>query len=542
MNLKRPLSSLLLAAVLLISGCGEQQNTAVSQKTETAPQSAAEETPSESETANTGETGAQVPEPVSIVPAVVLRDDASVWENENGQLSKSPITKLDMGSEVIYLGQEEELKSGNSVYRYSRVRLTDETEGWISSVRLARNAVPAVITCESGLYRKPAVTSPLDRNLPAGQIVAVSLEDGNRNGFAGITFSYYSDNKLSSPEKSFVEYRNISSTPNDIETAKLVLKAFRNSDQEKDFFNLALSLGSVFESAGTIIGNLNAYTAPDLNSEPIPTTAEVKLLAINPQEKGESLSWYLAQLSNNQLAWVNAEAVKLETEVQDRITLRPHLEDKTTYRGEGTPSTSLYQGLSFRKLETDKDGNESLKAFSSLDMGEVVYYLGEDREFNDINYARIEMADGREGWCSKSYLAIDALPTVVTQSDAPVFNDTKLTSLTPLKLELFQIVALHNDEESGFYKISYNPMDEKTSLQKEVFIQMKTASLSYDRNDIDATLLFQRSLKEEDSSLKDLYLRKAAVIPSFFQNIIADLYYEAEGGNPEFSAENTENS
>ena len=528
--MQKKLLLIVVASLLLIFSCTESQSDSIVAEV----QESTDLVQAEQETVDESE---PILEPL---PAVVLRDDASIWGNENGSLSAKSILTLDMGTEVQYLGVDEELKSGSNSYKYSKISFNDGIEGWISTVRLAKNAIPAVLIIESGLYSKPSITSPININLPAGQIVAVSIEDALFDDFAKITYSFYTKDKISVPVNRYVPLDHISSEPGDIDTAKLVLKAFRNDEQRNDFFNLAFSLESNFKTTALLKPNQNGYKNPQMNDAPIALTNIQDLLAVNPQNEGKADPWYLARTEDGQLVWVMTSSVVLDNNPIKTVMSRPQLVDKSSYKGNGVQSVVLYPELSFRGLVKDEDGNESLIRLGSLELGQVVYYMDEDRTFNDIEYSRIELANGIGGWCSKGYLAVDTVPGVITKSDLSQFKEAKLTSLAPVKIDRFQIVALSMREEAGFFKISYLPNDKDLPFQKEVYIQKTAAPSSYVESDIDATILFQMCLLEEDPDLADLYLRKAGEIPSFFQSEISDLYYEAKGITSEPESSETE--
>jgi len=515
----------LFSLVLLFFSCSEKQ----SDTSDPIVQESAESVQTDEST--TGQAvEAEVESSFEPVPAVVLRDDASIWENEEGNLSAKPLTTLDMGTEVKFLGEKEDLKSGSKTYNYSKIDLGNGAIGWISTVRLAINAKPGVLITQTGLYSRPSVTSPIDKNLPSGQLVAVSLENGLFENFALVTYSYYTGDKISVPESYYVPVKVISSDQEDIDTAKLVLKAFRKDELRNDFFNLAIDeLQSNFKVTGTVKPNQNGFKYPEMDDNPLQLPNEVDILAVNPQVNGESQPWYLTKTEDGQLAWVMVTSVNITSDPVKNVVGRPQLLDKSSYKGEGKQSVILYPGLSFRSLVKDENGKESLSLISSLELAQVVYYMGENRVFNDIEYSRIELADGTSGWCSASYLAIDTVPAVITGSDVSQFKEAKLTALSPVRLQRFQIIALSLKEESGFFKVSYLPLDKEIPLQKDVYLQKTSAPTSYMKDDIDATLLFQMCLDSEDAMLSDLYLRKAAEIPSFFQNEISDLFYEAKG-------------
>jgi len=526
-NMQKKRNLLLFSLIFLVFGCSEKQDVTSAPVAQELTESVQTD---ESSTDQSTDQSTETESSYEPVPAVVLRDDASIWDNEEGYLSAKPLTTLDMGTEVTFLGEKEDLKSGNNTYNYSRIELGNGVVGWISTVRLAINAKPGALITETGLYSRPSVTSPIDKTLPSGQLVAVSLDNGLFENFALITYSYYTGEKISVPESYYVPVEAISSEQEDLDTAKLVLKAFRKDEMRNDFFNLAIDeLQSNFKVTGIVKPNQNGYKYPEMDDNPLLLPNEINILAVNPQIHGESQPWYLTKTEDGQLAWVMAASVSLNSDPVDSVVGRPQLVDKSDYRGEGTQSVILYPGLSFRTLVKDENGNESLTLVSSLELAQVVYYMGENRVFNDIEYARIELADGTSGWCSASYLAIDRVPAVVTGSDVSQFKEAKLTALSPVRLQRFQIIALSLKEESGFFKVSYLPLDKNIPLQKDVYLQKTSAPTSYMKDDIDATLLFQMCLESEDATLSDLYLRKAAEIASFFQNEISDLFYEAKG-------------
>jgi hypothetical protein len=418
--------------------------------------------------------------------------------------------------------------------------LNDGTIGWISTVRLAKNAVPAVVVEESGLYSKPIVTAPINRTLPAGQIVAVSLEKGNVNGYAEITFSYYDGNTLSNPETRYISYDRLSVSSNDMEAAKLVLKAFRNPDMSGDFFKLAFGLGSIFDTNGIFQDTAQVFKDTDLGSESIVTTNEVKLLAVNPLDSGEAMPWYLGQLGNNELVWVYSASVDISPPLREKLADRPKLKDNTTYRGDGVQSINLYPGLSLRKMVKDDQGRESLIGYSALEMGEVVYSSSKEFQYDNIDFLYVDFPNGDGGWASRSYIAENARPAVMTDEGTPVFKEPKLTALTSIKLQKYQVIAVHNDSVSGFLRISYLSREDN-SLHKDVYIQSSNASFSYKENDVHAALLLEKLLNTDDPEEQDLFLEKTAAIPSFLRDDLAELYYNrnsvmAEGESAETDA------
>ena len=465
----------------------------------------------------------QIKEEISL-PGVILRDDARIWDNINGNLSDQSLASLDMGESLIYLGVDEDLKSGDNIYRYSKVQLQDGTVGWVSTVRLAKNAVPGVIVETTHAYSKPMITAPVNRYIPAGQIVAISLEEGKENSFSRISFCYYEKDRISAPESFFVKYNNLSSSPEDLDAAKLVLKAFRTPDQSHDFFKLALSLGSVFETTGTFNQDPLVFIDPDLNAPKVTTDPMIKLLAVNPIKKGEALPWYVGQLGNSELVWVYSSSVELP-DLQEAITQKPELKDFSAYHGDGKESVNLRQGLALRQKGTDSSGKTELNPDGYLEMGQTVYTDGEEMEFQDINFIHYDLPNGRdEGWSSSSFIAVDTRPAVVTQGEIPVFSEPKLTALTKLKLQKYQIVAVSNETNGDFVKISYISLEDDT-LQKDCYIRNTTSAFSFKNEDVNTAILFHKFLTAEDEELKEFYLKQAVSLPSFMRDDIRNHYF-----------------
>ncbi len=518
---------LLFLSVLFISCDAPVQESETTQNAVASEEQNVSEQPAVNEVPQEGEVVEQ--KIFENLPAVVLRDDARVWLNEEGVLSSNSIDTLDMGSELIWLGVDEELKSGSNSYLYSKVRLNDGREGWISTVRLVKNARAAVVVEPSRLYSKPSVTTPLEQIVPAAQIVAVSLDKGNDRGFAEITFSWYDNDRISSPVSRYIEYDNLSSAPRDIDVARLVLKAFRNSDMSHDFFNLAFSLDSTFNNRVTPKSGTRAFAEWDESSDSIMLgEQEIDVLAVNPHTEGLYDPWYIVKMDTGELRWIQRGSAIFRPVLSERIDIRPELQDFSGRTGKGVPSVNFYQGLAFRKLVQDKDGNDILVPDSSLEIYEVVYSTGNERVFDDITYLQIEKNNGETGWASKAYIAELARPAVILSSSGiPVFREPKLTALENFKLDLFQVLAAYEEQEDGFMKISYISVEDG-SVKRDMYIQSSVADFSYDKNCIDAAVLFDRMNKAETPESQYLYIRTAVLldIPFEMSETLYNYYYD----------------
>ena len=457
--------------------------------------------------------------------SVVLRDEARVWMNNNGTISAEYVAKVDMGTELIYLGEDEMLKTGDESYMYSRVKLLGSgTEGWVSTVRLAKNSVSAVVLESCRLYRKPLTTEPLDRILPAGQIVAVSQETGIVNGFVEIIYSYYEGSRLTAPEHLYIPYDHLTTNGRVMEVARLVLKAFRNPGRMSDFFNLSMTLNSVFKISGASVKTQTAYLEPDRNAARVDVNSEIKVLAVNPYRRGSALPWYPA-IFGGEFIWVPSDDVSISPSLIEKNEDSPALEDHSHYGGTGLESINLLQGLALRKMVRDGSGEKSLVAHTSLGMGETAYFTGEEFSFNNIPYLHLEFSDGTDGWSSRSYIAVDANLAVSLKEDIPIYTKPDdSTVASDLRLQKYQLIALHNGEENGFVKISYISRDDDT-LHKELYIKADETVFSTGKNDVDAAMLLDHYLKEEKEGQKALYLKEAASIDSFMQEDLKSRFF-----------------
>ncbi len=502
----------LLASIVLMTSCQDSEKT--DSDHETLEATSALEGSSESKESP--------PETELHIPAVVLRDEAVVWDSRDEKSISGSLHQLDMGTEITYLGIDKELTSGSNSYDYSRVELSDGTSGWVSTFRLAKNAISAVVVEKAWLYKKTMITTPVNRTVPGGQIVAVSLEQGQKNGFAQITFSWYDGDRISNPETLYIEYDKLSVNVNDIGAAQLTLKAFRYPEQRSDFFNLAISTGSIFNVNINLGSERRIHTEPDINSDRIEGWTEMRVLAVNPWDEGDATDWYPVIHDDENPGWIQTEILTLDAPLRETISLRPPLDDKSTYTGEGVPSINLYQGLSYRKLVKDEQGDERLIPHKYLEIGEIVYTTGREMKYDNIDFIHIEFPGGDNGWSSKSYIITNSRAAVITENNIRTFKEPKLTALSKLKLDRFQIAAVSNEEFSGFIKLSYIDRKDKT-LHKDVYVQLEKAAFSYNENDVNTALLLEKISSEENEESREIYTRKIMTIPSIFQNDLNDI-------------------
>ena len=332
-----------------------------------------------------------------------------------------------------------------------------------------------------------------------------------------IIFSYYEEGQLSVPERLYIPLDKLTTNTKDLDVARLVLKAFRSPNRMNDFFSLTLAFNSDFKITDNFGKPSAAYQSPDWKSERVSIDPEtdVRLLAVNPFNKGHALPWYPAMVGENFL-WISSEDVKISPSLSEKNKDGLVLEDHSSYGGSGVPSVNLLPGLALRKMVSDSAGEKSLAPDKALGMGETVYFTGDEFSFRDIPYLHLEFSDGSEGWSSKSYIAVDAKLAVALKGDVAVYTKPDTASIRDIKLQKYQLIALHGGDESGFVRISYISRDDE-SLHRDVYIQVEKNAYSSLKNDVDSAMLFHHYLNEEKEGQKALYLNEAASIDSFMR-------------------------
>ncbi len=184
----------------------------------------------EEEPAETGTIEQNQPEPESepvveetAVESVCLYK--GLWlRNEPG--ASSPVSTLELGEKVVYLGED---KSDDAGKNYSLIRRKNGEEGWANAAFIAINAKTAVILDETTIYTKDSLTAATDSKLQMMQITAVFNEPAE-NKFVKISFNNMETSVL--VLNRYVKESSISFSENDILSALLYQLAVNHENKD----------------------------------------------------------------------------------------------------------------------------------------------------------------------------------------------------------------------------------------------------------------------------------------------------------------------
>lgn len=133
------------------------------------------------------------------------------------------LASVQFGEQVDLL-EEERVEKGNRTY--IRVKLSDDTEGWVHEYLFAENAFLAVVNKVEAIYRRPDLMTFRDKELEPGEIVAVLSID---NGWAQV---------VGEARKKIGWIRNVSSLSmegNDLEFARKYRLALQEKETYKQY-------------------------------------------------------------------------------------------------------------------------------------------------------------------------------------------------------------------------------------------------------------------------------------------------------------------
>lgn len=186
-------------------------------------------------------------------------------------------------------------------------------------------------------------------------------------------------------------------------------------------------------------------------------------------------------------------------------------------------ATITYQGLGL--MDADEDGN----FIKSVDMGEIVYIIGEiPPEKGNWRPVEIELNDSEKttGFANAWFVIPESKPGV-TIVDSKIFSDAKTTKMTKNKIPEMRIIAISNDPyENHYAKVNYS-LD--GYAKPECYLAVDTFSLNQD--DVNAARLFMLAKAEKDNEMQIAFLEEAAKIGSpTFGNIIDSTYARVKNG------------
>lgn len=406
------------------------------------------------------------------VPAVNLLDVVCVWPRNGSDLADKPFEeRLDIGSAVTYNGKENQF--GKNKYTYAEISTPKGTTGYVSSYRIAVDAVPVVVMEDTFLYSLPDSTCPTATRVSAGQIAGAYLNTGLVNGFAKISYCvYYGSQKYSDRYDGFVQSGCLSQGTDDIECAQFMVRAVENPDQWKDFAKFALESESTLNRPVENVFDVPAYsfdgkTAPAVDAAPI-DLHEVESITVNAIPvvmNGALTQWYPISV-NGTPAVVKIDGTNGAAFLKNVAQYQLSLENRT-FRGD---SVILIQNLAL--YAENKDDRDKLEWKASLNMGEVVSTSDNTKNKDKVTYVQITRCDGTTGWANTTFVSKASFPAAMqNKNEVKAFKEPKkLSVIANYTVPNYQIVAVNKDiAPTGWYSVSYYDQNAKR-LMSDVYI------------------------------------------------------------------------
>ncbi len=137
------------------------------------------------------------------------------------------LTNVFLGEEIYLLGEEKVDESDNKKRSYSKVKLQDNTEGWIQDTFMAKNAYGAAVIEESTIHKRPDLLTATGRQFSWGNFVAVLDESKEWIKVKGkpLGGTWF--------EEGWIEKKNISTFKPDIAYAAMWQRAMTEKDDKK---------------------------------------------------------------------------------------------------------------------------------------------------------------------------------------------------------------------------------------------------------------------------------------------------------------------
>lgn len=174
---------------------------------------------------------ADEPESDQAVSASVEEPAVCIWKEvgirSTPQEKGKYVTTMYLGEKATALGDTASELVGNRRYQYVRVRLIDQTEGWIRSDFIAVGATPAALLKETTIYKRPDLMTSTEKTFAQMDFVAIreSLE-----GWVEVIGKRKDDSWFSS---GWIKGENVTTQPTDVAFSVFYTKAMMIEDPEK---------------------------------------------------------------------------------------------------------------------------------------------------------------------------------------------------------------------------------------------------------------------------------------------------------------------
>jgi len=174
---------------------------------------------------------------------------------------------------------------------------------------------------------------------------------------------------------------------------------------------------------------------------------------------------------------------------------------------EELPAVCIWDKGSVRQ-EPNKDG----KWISSMALGEKVTWLGEtsiDSSDKNVEYHKIKLSDGTEGWASTYVVEIDAKPAVILKV-VSLYKRPDYLTVTEKKLQEMEIIALKKSE-NGWLEVVGQKKQTQGWIQNE--------NISQSDIDIAVGLLASKAISEKNEEVKTKRINEIIDNPAFQSSV-----------------------
>lgn len=199
-------------------------------------------------------------------------------------------------------------------------------------------------------------------------------------------------------------------------------------------------------------------------------------------------------------------------------------QSETTNSGEVVqelPAVCIWDKGSVRQAP-NKDG----KWLSSMSLGEKVTFMGIsaiDSSDKNVEYYKIKLSDGKEGWASQYVVEIDASPAVILK-ETPLYRRPDYLTVTDKKLQAMNVVAIKNTEDNWI---------EVVGEKKYTHGWIQNESISKKDIDIAVGLLASKALSEDDDNVKKEKINEIINNKAFANSVFIEKLKGMVKENPE---------
>jgi hypothetical protein len=163
--------------------------------------------------------------------APVLKNAVCIWKEvsvrdvpeEKGKYK----TTIYLGEKISYTGDTATDVTSEKKNKYVKIKLIDNTEGWVRADLVALDAVPAALKNETMIYKRPDIMTPTNKNFNQMDFVAIK---STTDGWAEVIGKRMGDTWFST---GWVKSENLTDQSVDVAFSVFYTKAMEISDETK---------------------------------------------------------------------------------------------------------------------------------------------------------------------------------------------------------------------------------------------------------------------------------------------------------------------